>query len=272
MSLKLKNKDPLVSVVIPVFNGEKYIAEALNNVFQQTFRNIEIIVVDDCSRDDTIKILQKYVRLYKNIKIIELRHNSGGPAFPRNIGVRAAKGSYIAFLDCDDLWHREKLRLQIDLLEKENYPAICAGCRNFEGVTVDCGEKLNNAVVRKITYQSTLNKSRIPLSTLVVRSDIAKKIEFEVSKKFIGREDYLYTLDLLKIYRELPKLEQALMYYRVHPGQISSNKLVMLFRQYRVLQRQYENCNSIYKNSMVVKHLIFHVVLGVVLRVFLKKI
>ena len=108
--------EPLVSVVIPVFNGERFIETALASVFKQTYNEIEIIVVNDGSTDKTIEHLDKY---RGKIKIISIT-NSGTPSVPRNIGIVEAKGEYIAFLDQDDIWQPFKLQHCISALEKNS--------------------------------------------------------------------------------------------------------------------------------------------------------
>ena len=98
----------LISCIVPVFNGERYLSEALDSIFAQTYRPLEIIVVDDGSTDATASIIAGY-----GDRVHCLRQRNQGPASARNMGVRAARGEFIAFLDADDLWHHEKLQRQI---------------------------------------------------------------------------------------------------------------------------------------------------------------
>lgn len=118
----------LVSVIIPAYNAEKFISEALDSVFAQTYRPIEVIVIDDGSTDRTAEIVKDYsiVKINKTIKTditkIELRYlyqENGGPSKARNTGIKAAKGEYIAFLDADDLWMSDKIEKQIQLFKKD---------------------------------------------------------------------------------------------------------------------------------------------------------
>lgn len=101
--------DPLISCIVPVYNGERYLGEALDSILAQTYRPLEIIVVDDGSTDGTPRIAGQY-----RDRIRYLRWENRGPAAARNRGVTVARGEFIAFLDADDLWHQEKLRRQID--------------------------------------------------------------------------------------------------------------------------------------------------------------
>ena len=108
----------LVSAIIPVHNYAQYIFEALDSVLKQTYKNIEIIVVDDGSTDDTKAIVGGYIEKYAD-RIRYFYQENKGPGVARNLGIKQSKGQYIAFLDADDIWLSKKLQLQIDLFEKE---------------------------------------------------------------------------------------------------------------------------------------------------------
>jgi glycosyltransferase involved in cell wall biosynthesis len=104
---------PLVSVIVPVFNAAKYLDEAIGSILSQTYPNVEVIAVNDGSTDVSLNILEKYS---SRITIIDST-NKGTPA-ARNLGIQAAKGSYLAFLDADDIWHHEKLSVQLNMFDK----------------------------------------------------------------------------------------------------------------------------------------------------------
>ncbi len=111
---------PLVSCIVPVFNGERYLAEALDSILAQTWRPLEVIVVDDGSTDGTAHIAAGYGE-----RISYLRQANAGPAAARNRGLDAARGEFIAFLDADDLWHKEKLALQMARFEARPELELC---------------------------------------------------------------------------------------------------------------------------------------------------
>ena len=115
---------PKVSVVIGSYNCEKFIHETVQSVIDQTFRDWELIIVDDCSTDNTCQEISRIKD--ERIKLIRLDSNSGLPAAPRNVGIKNAKGDYIAFLDHDDIWLPEKLERQVAFLEK-NKDIIAVG-------------------------------------------------------------------------------------------------------------------------------------------------
>ena len=108
----------LVSIVTPVYNSEKFIEETIKSVQDQTYKNWEWILVNDCSVDKSAEIIEQYIKNDSRIKLINLKENSGA-AIARNTGIEQSKGKYIAFLDSDDLWVKEKLEKQIKF-SKEN--------------------------------------------------------------------------------------------------------------------------------------------------------
>lgn len=109
----------LVSIIMPSYNTEKYIFESIESVIAQTYKNWELLIIDDCSEDLTIQIIQKYLKVYPNIFLIQLEKNSGA-AVSRNKGIEKANGEYIAFLDSDDLWEENKLEIQINFMKENN--------------------------------------------------------------------------------------------------------------------------------------------------------
>lgn len=123
------NIRPIVSVIIPTYNGGKYICQTIESVLNQTFSDIEILVVDDGSSEDLSVLLQPYAG-----QIQYIYKNNSGPADTRNAGIKLSRGKYIALLDHDDLWHRDKLKVQVELLEKNplcalvySYPTLIDG-------------------------------------------------------------------------------------------------------------------------------------------------
>ena len=104
-------KNLIVDVLITTFNSEKYIKDALNSVLNQSYKYYKIIIVDDCSSDNTYKICNEYKKKFPDkISIYKLNKNSSSAAIPRNFGIKKCKNDYIAFLDSDDIWHSDKLK------------------------------------------------------------------------------------------------------------------------------------------------------------------
>ena len=118
---------PLITCIIPVFNGERYLREALESVFAQTYRPLDVVLVDDGSTDNTVAIASTYAGRVRYVH----QHNLG-PAAARNKGIQAARGEFLAFLDADDLWHPEKLERQITRFQTRPDLGYCVTyCQNF---------------------------------------------------------------------------------------------------------------------------------------------
>src|SRR5262245_20840904 len=100
--------ESLISCIVPVFNGERYLGEAIESILKQSYRPIEIIIADDGSTDDTVTVAARY-----GTQIRYLRQSNAGPAAARNLGLSVAAGEFVAFLDADDIWHPEKLARQM---------------------------------------------------------------------------------------------------------------------------------------------------------------
>ena len=114
----IKYRD-LVSVITPAFNSGRFVSETINSVLSQTYQNWELIIVDDGSTDETVKIVKSFQEKDNRIKLFENESNKGS-AFSRNLALRNAKGKWIAFLDSDDVWHPEKLEKQIKFMTENN--------------------------------------------------------------------------------------------------------------------------------------------------------
>ncbi|MBR7157068.1 MAG: glycosyltransferase family 2 protein, partial [Bacteroidales bacterium] len=113
-------RKPLVSIITPSYNSEKYIDETIQSVIAQTYSNWEMLIVDDCSNDTTRNIVKKYILSDSRIKLYELPHNSG-PSVARNTAIGKANGTFLAFLDSDDIWFPNKLEEQIAYMLDNNY-------------------------------------------------------------------------------------------------------------------------------------------------------
>ena len=105
----------LISIIVPCYNSERYIVQSIESVIMQTFQQWEMIIVDDCSTDNSADIIKKYEAKDFRIRYLKTNEPSGSPSIPRNIGIREARGRYIAFLDSDDIWLPKKLEEQLNL-------------------------------------------------------------------------------------------------------------------------------------------------------------
>ena len=138
---------PLVSIIIPSYNSEKFISETILSIQNQTYTNWEIILVDDCSTDGTIAIIEKFSKDDPRIQWFQLPQNSG-TGIARTRAITEAKGRYIAFLDADDLWKPEKLQKQIDFLVSKNIP--------FTFSAYDCIDEQGNSLYKRVVPPQNL--------------------------------------------------------------------------------------------------------------------
>ncbi|MBD3842858.1 MAG: glycosyltransferase family 2 protein [Campylobacterales bacterium] len=151
-----QNNQPLVTVVIPLYNAEQYIAETIESVVSQTYKNWEMLIVDDCSTDNSRDVARRYENKDNRIKLIESVSNFGGPARPRNIGIDNAKGEYIGFVDPDD-WVDEEMYVKMYHAAKEENADIvmCSYVREFG---THSKEKIFNHPHRKLYKHQEVKK------------------------------------------------------------------------------------------------------------------
>ena len=231
---------PLVSVITPVYNSEKFIGETIESVIGQTFANWEMIVVDDGSIDKTESNVRFYMSKDTRIKYFPLRYNSGRPAVPRNHGIRHSEGGYIAFLDSDDLWHKQKLEKQLPHFEAPEIIGVASDAI-MVGQPVYYG-KNNPARSKKgyvdYKYRDILKDNPVMTSSLIVRRNTLDKSGlFDEDKTFSFIEDWELWLRMSR-YGSFRVLETELLTYHVShkrgPQQssiISKNCLEILKKQ-----------------------------------------
>lgn len=215
----------LVSIIMPLFNGELHVKESINSVLNQEYINWELIIIDDCSTDRSREVVKEYTRNCSKIKLLQTNINQG-PAYARNMGIQEAKGDYISFLDSDDVWFPNKLKAQIDFIKKTNAELIFS---NYEKIS-HAGKKANRVIYlpNKVTYKDILKSNFVPCLTALYN---VKKLgkHFQNTDKFlISYEDYLMWVSILKNGIIAYNTNQTLAYYRLSEKSISRNKFKML--------------------------------------------
>ena len=208
----------LVSVVIPVYNVEKFIEKTIQSVLAQTYKNIEILVIDDCSPDNSAKIIKSMAETNPEIKYYKLDKNSG-VASARNKGIEIAQGQYIAFLDSDDLWKPDKLSKELDLLKRTG--------GEFAFTALEMIDESGNLVKGKRKVRETVDYNFLLTNTMIATStvllDISKIGKFQMPLIRSG-QDYATWLMLLRDDRIAYGLDEALTQYRRTEGSLSSKK------------------------------------------------
>ena len=242
MEIKTNNM-PLVSIIIPMYNAEKYIGETIESVVAQTYKNYEILIVDDCSTDNSIALVKKLENEDKRIKVIESKINFGGPAKPRNIGVENSLGEYIAFLDADDLWETNKLEIQLNYMLEYNYNFTSTNTSNIDNKSNNIDKKYRFIRFLKkrrktFTLCSLIKSSFIATSSVMLKKNIFTK--FDENKGFISVEDLYLWLQLFKRENIVYKLiREPLVKYRIlstsiserdnHQQEIKANLCILTF-------------------------------------------
>lgn len=218
MVVELGSDGPLVSVVIPAYNDEKYIEETIQSVLLQTYKNIEIIVVDDGSSDSTAELVRQ---LGSNIKLLQVKN--GGPAKARNAGIKTSSGEYIAFLDADDVWFPEKIEYQLDMF-KENTGLVYTGRLwiDSSGNPLKDQPVQNNFPSGQI-FDAMLSANYMVTSSVILRRDVIDKIGmFDESDTFLNCQDYQYWLRICSEF-EAEGSSKKLIKYRVHDSNRHKN-------------------------------------------------
>ena len=208
--------EPLVSIVITTYNSADFIDRALDSMINQTYSNIEILISDDVSKDNTREVVSSYFA-DKNVnwKWFENDVNQGGPAKGRNVGIGNAKGEYVCFCDADDEWLSDKLIRQINFVSKEKYDFCGTNCQNI-------GASDFVQFVGPVSLKSQVRRNKFPLSSLIVKKACFSVIgNFNETSDFFGVEDYDVTLRLLNSGFKGGVMKPKLVKYHYLPNSLS---------------------------------------------------
>ena len=204
-----------VSVIIPLYNEEKYILDCINSVINQTYKNIEIIVIDDKSTDNSLKLLKKIKD--NRIKIIELNENKG-VSNARNKGIEEATGDYLCFIDSDDFWVKYKIEKQLKFIENKEF------IYSDYMYTKSNGETIKKVSVPKcLTYKQALKNTCIFTSTVMFDMSKINKEDLYMPNLQIGEDTYVWW-NILKKGITAYGMNEVLAYYRIKGKSLSSNK------------------------------------------------
>ena len=208
--------NPKVSVIMPMYNEEKYLSQSIESILNQTFKDFEFIIIDDYSKDNSIEIVESYKD--KRIKLIKNKENLG-TVKTRNIGLREAKGKYISILDGDDLSLLNRLSTQYNYLENNKHIFLVGSSAIYID---DKGKELRR--FRKYNDYELL-AFRLPKSCSIVHSSIMFRNtnKYLYDEDFISAHDYNFYLDLLSAGKNLTNLPEFLIKHRVHKDSSHSN-------------------------------------------------
>ena len=207
----------LVSVIITTYNSSKTIKNAIVSVVNQSYKNIEILVYDDCSSDNTRKIVEDcFENLDVNCVIKNAEDNFGGPARGRNWGCSISKGKYICFLDADDYWKETKIEHQLKLMGNKGVDVSSTNS------TVIGGEQFKT-VSGNVSIYNLLKRNKLILSSVMIRKEVLNSLNyiFNEDEKFISVEDYDLFLRLAILKFKIFVLPDKMIYYKILQNSLS---------------------------------------------------
>lgn len=228
----------LVSIIVPVYNAERFIESTINNVLKQTHQTFELLLIDDMSTDNSYEIIKRVND--KRIKYIKLE-KKGLASGARNRGIKEAQGTFICFLDADDFWEDNKLEKQIKFMKEKN----CAFSFTGYEFTKEDGTKTNKKVYvpNELTYKKALKNTTIFTSTVMF--DTSKINKDDIYMPNVKSEDTACWWNILKKGYKAYGLNEILVYYRRSEGTLSSNKIEAIKRIWNLYRNQ-EKLNLIY--------------------------
>ena len=221
---------PQVSIIMPICNSEKYLEETIKNIINQTFKDWELIIVDDCSNDDSLDIINKL----DNGKIIIIKNEKNiGAGLSRNRAINISKGRYIAFIDSDDIWKENKLEEQISFMKEKD---VAFSFSSYKGIN-EYGEPIREVnAPKQVSFKDMLKSTPIQISTVVLDTKKIKKelIKFENMRTC---EDIDFYLKLLKNVNYASGIQEFLVDYKIRKKSLSSNKIMNTIRRWNVYKK-----------------------------------
>ncbi|MCR9559860.1 glycosyltransferase family 2 protein [Vibrio alginolyticus] len=220
----MEHQSKLVSIIMPTYNSTGTVVESIQSVLSQTYKNWELIIVDDRSTDNTWQVIQTYADKYDNIRVYQNKENLGAGA-SRNFAIKKARGRFIAFLDSDDLWTEDKLAEQIPFMLENNYPLTYTHYSRFTSE-----EELSVVTAPEYTtYKKLMYSNVIGCLTAVYDAQALGKRYMPLIRK---RQDMGLWLDILKDTPKAYCLPKPLAKYRMDSG-MTANKFSVLSYQWK---------------------------------------
>ena len=239
---------------MPAYNAERYICQAIDSVLSQTYKNFELIIVNDCSTDNTQKIIEKMRNKDNRIKIYKNEKNCG-VSFTRNFAVSKAKGEWVAFLDSDDMWTQNKLEEQMKFIDEQpDEPIIVYTASSFINEN-DEKYKYQSNVPYKVDYKNLLKQNVISCSSVLIQKKCFNEISWENDRV---HEDFLLWLKVLKKYDIYAYgINKPLLIYRISNNSRSGNKIKatrMTYNVYKCMELKYLE-RLYYMSNYIIKSL-----------------
>lgn len=242
-----KNKT-LVSIIMPAYNCDNYVVEAINSVLAQTYQNWELLVLDDGSKDNTLQTIKEFAQKDSRIKALPNGKNMG-VSTTRNRGIDLATGEWIAFLDSDDIWQPSKLEKQLKLAGEKSAEFLFTGSSYIN----EEGEPFKGVfnIPEKVTYERLRNHNVISCSSVLVKKKYFKNIKME---KDDMHEDYAVWLRILKLGIIAYGIDEPLLIYRISKNSKSGNKLKSVKMTYKVFR--FIGINPVGSAYFMIRHIL----------------
>ncbi len=232
-----------VDIIMPNYNKGQFLKESINSVLSQSYKYWKLYIIDDHSSDASSKILKKYKK-NKKIKIFFLKENKG-PSFCRNLGLKKSKSKFIAFLDSDDYWKKNKLKNQINFMIENNYPFTFTDYIPILQTSNYKKTLKRTNIVDTFNLQSFIKNSSINTSTMIIERKYLKKLKF---RKLNLLEDYIFKCEVMKKTKiEFKKFSEASAIYRIIKKSRSSKKISNIFNLWKL--------NKIYNKLSFIQNL-----------------
>jgi teichuronic acid biosynthesis glycosyltransferase TuaG len=215
MSTKYCKSRPLISVVMTYFNSRETILDSIDSVKRQTWTDFELILVDNCSTDGTDQLVIEYLDGLGCAVFLKTEFNSGGPAVPRNMGVSAAKGEYVAFIDSDDIWYEDKLEIQIQYADEYDLIACEASATRD---LIHVGECMFSVV--KIDMKTLIYRNIIVHSSVMVKKELFLDVMYDEDHYMIGLEDYSAYMECVNRFDAVLLKGRPLLWYQDRMGSL----------------------------------------------------
>ena len=246
------NNKPLVSVVVPTHNDSKYIKVAMSSIINQTYDNLEIVVVDDFSTDDTVKIIESFND--KRIKIIRNDSNRGA-AYSRNVGIKNSTGDYVSFMDGDDVWSLNKTEQQVSFMLDKGY--VFTSC--LYSFMAEDGSSLAKYMSspKKVTHKKFLKTDYIGCITTMYKREICPHLE--IPDNIYKRNDYALWIKLSE-YADCYTFPLILASHRNRKGSISSVNKFLLIRYHREVFQKLYGFNSIKSSLYAFRNVFYYLI------------
>jgi len=222
--------NPLISIVTPCYNGLRYLPELKDSIIGQTYENWEWLIVDDCSSDGSYNYLFDLAQA--DSRIIPIRHEENmGAAEARNTAIARARGTFLAFIDADDLWHPDKLAAQLEFMQRNQYNFTYTSFSRFKGSPSASDKPIR--VPDRTGYKNLIINTIIATSTVMLNVERLGKFRM----KPVYYDDFVLWLDLLRKEPYAYGLNKCLMNYRISDNSLSRNKLNSAKKVYEIFTK-----------------------------------